>query len=147
MASKNDIHRALRSQLNTYSTENGIAIAWEGISYAPTEGVLYVEPYFLPASPRQVELTGPTTRDRFTGIYQLTIMDWQSKNNIEGIEDQYDLLQTYFGRGTALTYTNGSGEEVTVELLRYGSAELDKSDDVMLSLPVSVEWRSDIWVG
>jgi hypothetical protein len=147
MASLNDIHRAFRSQLNTYSTDNSIDVAWEGISYSPTEGTLYVEPYFLPASPRQVELIGPSTQDRFEGIYQLNIIDWKTKNTINNIEDQYDLLQTYFGRGTVLSYTNGSGEGITVEINRYYSSDLDKSDDVLLTLPISIEWRCDLWIG
>lgn len=146
MAQITDIKKCFDTYLNTYSTGSGIRISWQGVSFTPTESETWIDPHIIYTRPIQRELTGSSTRTRQEGYLQLNIVT-KAGTGMNAIDEQYEALEAIFGRGTALTYTNGSGETILVEINRYYMESLDESESPWMFLPVFVEFRCDLLVG
>ena len=140
-----DIKRALESQLLTYATAHPIPVAFESVDFEPEEGATFLDPTFKPTRPRQRELIGLQTRDRFEGIFQINIV--QKKGSGTGqIDVVYEQLIEYFNRGIGITYTTILGETVLVEINRFYIGDLNEDSPPWAFKPVFIEWRSDILV-
>lgn len=146
MASIIDIKQAFDTALLNYSTTNGIRVSWEGVSFTPTEGETFLDPHFMPTRPVQKELVGASTRTRCEGYYQINAVT-KAGTGMNALYAQYEGLQAIFNRGTALNYTNGSGEDILVEINRYYMNALNESESPYMFIPIFVEFRSDILVG
>jgi hypothetical protein len=148
MASLTDIKKTLDTALQIYATAEGIRVSWEGISFLPDEGETWLDPHFMPTRPVQRELVGRNTRDRFEFYYQINIVS-KAGTGLNAMYTHYAGLQGVFNRGTALNYTNGSGENILVEINRFYSNELqnDTTTSPYMFYPVFVEGRSDILIG
>lgn len=146
MAQITDIKKCFDTYLNTYSTGAGVRVSWEGVSFTPNEGETWIDPHLILTRPTQRELVGASTRTRQEGLLQLNLVT-KAGTGMNAIYEQYDALEAVFGRGTALTYVNGDGETILVEIIRYYMESLNESESPYMFLPVFVEFRSDILVG
>jgi len=146
MSSVLDVKRALETQLLAYVTAYPISVAWESIDFVPAEGEAFLDPTFKPTRPRQRELVGSATRDRFEGFYQINIVQKKGLGT-NTIDQHYEQLTSYFNRGIGLTYVNADSDTVLVEINKFYIGDLNEDSPPWAFKPVYVEWRSDIQVG
>lgn len=99
------IHSALRTQ---FASIPSYPKAYMNLSYTPTEGVLYLQEFFIPSEVFQVGIEDGSTNE-YRGIYQISIQAPVSVDaSIGGMSPTYQALEdikAYFYRGLILNDT------------------------------------------
>jgi len=65
------IRKAFETRLKTWADSQGLEVAWENVSYEPTEDQPFIRAFLLPARTRQLFLD-QTGRD-FRGVFQINL--------------------------------------------------------------------------
>lgn len=91
------IHSSLRQQFALIPT---YPKAYQGVSFTPTGGVLYLKETFVPVETFQVGLADDSV-DKFRGIYQIMVVAPLDKG-MGATYQAIDVIQSYFYRGLLL---------------------------------------------
>ncbi len=102
-----DISAALDGHLNTMASPP--PIAWPNFKFNPVDGILYIRPTLLPATPFAATISNTST-DRNSGIYQIDIFSPADEGKNESMV-MGDLLADRFYRDQTITF---NGVEVYI---------------------------------
>jgi hypothetical protein len=133
MSSLPAIRDALEDRLATITPV--ITIAHENVSFVPTAGAPYMEPFLLPASPDNIEI-GPGFADQ--GIFAVNLFFSKGTGPLAATAHA-ELIRAAFPFGASFV---NSG--VTTNIVRTPEIAPARPDGDRFMVPVKIRWRA--WV-
>lgn len=133
--SRPDITTLLEARLGEWADAQGLAVAYENVTFDPPTGV-YLESHDMPATPYAIDL-GQRARV-FVGIYQVSVVVPAAQGRSEGraIAAQ---IENLFGNGTEMP-----GDGFTCYIVGEPAQYRGITTNTSYSIPISMNYRADV---